>query len=60
MEITEEMWDMLIGRIDKMDKKIDKLNALRIWKAKVTGALAVISVVLIPVAITIVKLWLEK
>ena len=60
MEVTEEMWRMLIKQIEEMNKKIDNLNELRLWKAKVTGALAVISIVLAPILVTVVKSWLEK
>jgi hypothetical protein len=60
MEVTEEMWKMLIKRFDKVDKKLDELNGLRLWKAKVMGALTVISVILIPILLTMVKSWLTK
>jgi len=60
MEVTEEMWEMLMGRFDKVDEELKKLNGIRIWKAKVTGALTIISVILIPILLTMVRSWLTK
>lgn len=51
MDCTEQEWQLLMARFAAIEKKLDSLNGLQLWKAKVTGALSVLTF------LTAVGLW---
>ena len=52
MELTDREWELLLKRLDKIDGKLENIgtqvNGVRIWRARVTGALYIIGLVLLP------------
>ena len=59
MELTDREWELLLKRLDKIDGKLENIgtqvNGVRIWRARVTGALYIIGLVLIPLIGAFVK-----
>jgi len=58
MEMTDREWQLLIDRLDRIEGKIDLLNGIRLWKAKVNGALTILGMLVVPLAIYIIKGWI--
>jgi len=55
MEVTDREWQLLMKRFDTIEKKLDAINGIRLWKARVTGALYIIGIILLPLVGAFVK-----
>lgn len=44
--MTQKEWELLMGRLERIEGKMDQINGIRLWRARVNGAIFAIGFIL--------------